>query len=84
VELRDGTGRAVRVDGRGFLTGTPTHLVFERGQEREISWHAGPWPTVERWWSARRRRAYLQVLTPTEALLLVAEGARWWLAGVYD
>jgi hypothetical protein len=82
--LRDERQREVHVDARGLLSDAPVTVVFERGITRGVEWFAGPWPSLERWWAIRRRRAYLQVLTTHEALLVYAEGGRWWLAGVYD
>jgi hypothetical protein len=85
LQLRDGANRAVVLNGRGVLSAEPTAVIFSSPLRREIIWHAGPWPIVERWWSRRRRRAHLQmVLASGEALLVVAEASRWWLVGIYD
>lgn len=84
LALLDERRARVSVDPRGLLSAPVAELVFERGITRGVLWTAGPWPTLERWWSTRRRRAYLQVLTTHEALLLYAEGSQWWLAGIYD
>lgn len=85
VQLRDGNDRPVVMGARGFLSETPTTLLFSHQLRREVIWHAGPWPLVERWWTLNRRRAHLQVLLVTgEALLLTAESSKWWLAGIYD
>jgi hypothetical protein len=84
LRLLDARGRDVRVDGRGLLSAPVAEVLFDRGARREVEWTAGPWPSVERWWSSRRRRAYLQALTAEEALLLYQERARWFLAGLYD
>lgn len=85
VQLRDAGDHQVVMGGRGALSGPPRTLVFSTASRREVVWHAGPWPLVERWWSITRRRAHLQVLLVTgAALLLVAESGRWWLVGVYD
>jgi hypothetical protein len=84
VRLLDDRAGTVAVDNRGLLSAVPRQLVFDAGATRSVGWFAGPWPTIERWWSARRRRAYLQVLTEREALLVYAERAQWWLAGLYD
>jgi hypothetical protein len=84
VQLRDGAGRAVAVDGHGLLTTPPVTFCVEPGAARAVRWFAGPWPTVERWWSARRRRAYVQLLAEDLAVLVYAESGRWWLAGIYD
>ncbi len=84
LTLLDASNVPVRVDPRGLLSAPVAEVLFERGVARSVQWTAGPWPTLERWWSSRRRRAYLQVLTGHEALLLYAESSRWWLAGIYD
>jgi nucleotidyltransferase/DNA polymerase involved in DNA repair len=85
VQLRDGDDHLVVMGARGFLSETPATLLFSHQLRREIVWHAGPWPLVERWWSLNRRRAHVQILLVSgEALLLTAESSRWWLAGIYD
>ena len=52
---------------------------------------AGPWPIVERWWSAEAsRRAFLQVALRDDAgntaaaLLVALHEGRWMLEAVYD
>ena len=85
VELRDDADRPVGMGARGSLSATPTSLVLAHGSRRGIVWFAGPWPLVERWWASGRRRAHVQVLLDSgEAMLLSAEGGRWWLVGIYD
>ncbi|HUA94919.1 MAG TPA: hypothetical protein VMB82_05270 [Acidimicrobiales bacterium] len=85
VELVDAEQTSVGVTGRGLLTAEPVHCSVEGAPWQEVVAWAGPWPAVERWWSSRRRRARLQVVTATGvALLLVVAGERWWLAGLYD
>ena len=85
VQLRDAQDRPVVMGTRGFLSETPTALLFSHQLHRDVTWYAGPWPLVERWWALNRRRAHLQVLLAGgEALLLAAESSRWWLAGIYD
>ena len=85
VQLRDAGGEPVVVGSRGLLSGAPSAIVFSNETRRDVVWHAGPWPLVERWWVASRRRAYLQVLLGGgEGLLLAAEAGRWFLVGVYD
>jgi protein ImuB len=85
LQLRDAANRPVVLNARGVLSAEPTAVIFSSPLRREIIWHAGPWPLVERWWSRRRRRAHLQmVLASGEALLVVAESSRWWLVGIYD
>jgi protein ImuB len=84
VELRDDADEPVRVSARGLLSGLPAVAVLARARH-EVVWYAGPWPIVERWWAAARRRAHLQVVLDTgAAVLLVAESGRWWLTGIYD
>jgi len=85
LQLRDAANRPVVLSTRGTLSAEPTAVIFSSPLRREIIWHAGPWPLVERWWSRHRRRAHLQmVLASGEALLVVAESSRWWLVGIYD
>jgi protein ImuB len=85
VQLRDASDHLVVMEGRGFLSEPPATLLFSHQLRREVIWHAGPWPLVERWWVLNRRRAHLQILLVSgEALLLTAESNRWWLAGIYD
>lgn len=85
VGLRDAADEPVRVGSRGLLSATPATLVFSARLRRDVVWYAGPWPSVERWWVAVRRRAHLQVVLATgEAALVVAESDRWWLVGIYD
>jgi protein ImuB len=84
VELADPSGRPLRVDGRGLLTAEPSVLSVGGGPFHPVTAWAGPWPATERWWSARRRRARLQVVATTGAYLLAVEGQRWWLEAVYD
>ena len=46
---------------------------------------AGPWPVTERWWSVRRRRARVQVVTADGAArLLCTERGQWWVEAFYD
>jgi protein ImuB len=85
VQLRDGDDRPVVMEARGALSAAPTSIIFSSPLRREIIWHAGPWPLVERWWLRKRHRAHVQMVLATgEALLVVAEARRWWLVGIYD
>jgi nucleotidyltransferase/DNA polymerase involved in DNA repair len=85
VQLRDGDDHQIVMGSRGFLSEPPGVLLFSNQTRRDVVWHAGPWPLMERWWSLSRRRAHLQVLLASgEALLLTAESSRWWLVGIYD
>ncbi|HUY43681.1 MAG TPA: hypothetical protein VMU98_07960 [Acidimicrobiales bacterium] len=85
VQLRDARGAPIVLGVRGLLSAPPATLAFSNTLRREITWFAGPWPLVERWWSLHRRRALVQlVLTSGEAFLLSCEERRWWLVGIYD
>ena len=85
VQLRDTEDRPVVMGSRGLLSASPATLLFSNQSRREVAWHAGPWPLVERWWAMNRRRAHVQVLLASgEALLVCAESSRWWLVGIYD
>ncbi len=85
AEVVDRTGRAVEVTGRGLLTAALDRLSVDGGPwQRVVAW-AGPWPVTERWWSVRRRRARLQVVTEDGvARLLCTERAQWWVEALYD
>ena len=52
-------------------------LSVEGGPWQAVAAWAGPWPVTERWWSARRRRARLQVVMAdgTARLLVSRTGA---------
>lgn len=87
AEVTDEWGVAVRVDGRGFVSGTPARVTVGGGGAVAVAAWAGPWPLDERWWDAarRRRRARLQVVTGAGAAhLLMIEGGRWWCEATYD
>lgn len=49
-----------------------------------VSGWAGPWPVVERWWTGRAERSYLQVTGAGHALLLGGDAEGWWVEGIYD
>ncbi len=85
AELVDPEGNAMVVSGRGLLS-APIHRLSVGGGpwEQVVAW-AGPWPVTERWWSVRRRRARLQVVTAAGvARLLCTERGRWWVEALYD
>lgn len=85
VALVDDRGEPVQVSAAGLLSGAPARLSVAGGPWRPVRGWAGPWPASERWWSARRRRARLQVVDVGEvAFLLAAERGRWWLEGRYE
>jgi hypothetical protein len=88
AEIVDTKGRAVSVTGRGLLAeGTEEidRLSVNGGPWQVIVAWAGPWPVTERWWSVRRRRARLQVVTADGvARLLCTERGEWWVEALYD
>jgi hypothetical protein len=85
AEVADATGRAVAVSGRGLLTGSIEQLSVAGGPWQPVLGWAGPWPVTERWWSVRRRRARLQVVTADGvARLLCSERGEWWVEALYD
>ena len=63
AELIDAEGNAMVVSGRGLLTAPVDRLSVDGGPWAQVVGWAGPWPVTERWWSVRRRRARLQVVT---------------------
>ncbi len=85
AELVDAEGSAMVVSGRGLLAAPIDRLSVDGGPwEHVVAW-AGPWPVTERWWSARRRRARLQVVTAEGvARLLCTERGWWWVEALYD
>ena len=84
--LSDGAGRPVGVTGAGMATAAPARLSVAGGPWVEVVGWAGPWPSDERWWSARgrRRQARMQVVTTRTAHLLTRERGEWWLEATYD
>jgi hypothetical protein len=85
AELVDAEGNAMVVSGRGLLTAPIDRLSVDGGPWENVAAWAGPWPVTERWWSVRRRRARLQVVTTDGvARLLCSERGRWWVEALYD
>jgi hypothetical protein len=85
AELVDSEGRTVGVSGRGMLDGEPDRVSIDGGPWQRLTGWAGPWPVTERWWSGRRRRARLQVVTVDGvARLLCSERGQWWVEALYD
>jgi protein ImuB len=91
AEVTGTNGKGIEVNGRSLLTAIP-HRVVAAGIDRHLvhDW-AGPWPVVERWWDDTSRRAVrLQVVLRNEeeagetAVLLLREGGRWLVEGIYD
>ena len=87
VEVLDADGRPGGVTARGELSAAPVTLAIGRGTIQPVVGAAGPWPCEERWWDTarHRRRARLQLLTPTgTAHLVVLEQGTWSLEATYD
>jgi hypothetical protein len=85
VQLVDHDDRSVGVTGGGLATGAPVRLSVDGGPWTAVAGWAGPWPADERWWSAPRRQARMQVVTGEgTAHLLTRERGGWWLEGTYD
>ena len=85
AELVDVAGRALAVSGRGLLDASADRLSINGGPWQSVVAWAGPWPVTERWWSVRRRRARLQVVTSDgTARLLCSERAQWSVEALYD
>ncbi|QKT12675.1 DNA polymerase Y family protein [Rhodococcus sp. W8901] len=86
VSLEDRAGGAVQVTERGEFSAVPARLRWG-SRDWEVQGWAGPWPVDERWWdvSAARAAARAQVLlAESRALLLICEGGRWGVEGIYE
>lgn len=87
--VTDEHGDEIGVTGWHLLTGVPREVTMA-GIGRGVRGWAGPWPVVERWWDANaaRRAVRLQVVLDNEkdetAVLLLREGGRWLVEGIYD
>ena len=85
ADMVDATGLGVEVSGRGLCSSEPDRLSVGGGPWRQVVGWAGPWPVTERWWSVRRRRARVQVVTADGAAwLLCTERAQWSVEALYD
>lgn len=85
VEVSDGAGGRITVDGRALISARPAALILGAEPLRIRQW-AGPWPAQERWWDTdrQRRRAYLQCVTDDGAAWLLAlEAGAWHIAARY-
>lgn len=86
VVLEDRSGGEVSVTERGEFTAAPARLQWGSREWGVQGW-AGPWPVDERWWdtSTARHAARAQVvLADSRALLLIWEGGRWGVEGIYE
>ena len=85
AEVVDAAGRARRVSGGACSRPGIERLSVEGGPWQPVLGWAGPWPVTERWWSVRRRRARLQLVTADGvARLLCTERGQWWVEALYD
>ncbi|HMD45485.1 MAG TPA: hypothetical protein VKG43_04965 [Acidimicrobiales bacterium] len=85
ADVVDATTSAVRITGRSLLTAEPDRVSIGGDRWQAVTAWAGPYPVTDRWWSTRRRRARMQVVTEGgAAFLLVAERGRWWVEAAYD
>jgi protein ImuB len=86
VDVLDGEGCRVVVDGRGQVSAAPQRVKLGARWIVVEAW-AGPWCAEERWWDpeAHRRRARLQVvLKSAGAHLLALESRQWRIEASYD
>lgn len=91
VQLVGADGRRVQVDARLQVSAEPA-VVWWPAQgdlpEREtpVTGWAGPWPVVQRWWSAEpRRQVFLQALMADgQAVLMALRDGVWTVEGRYD
>ena len=85
AQLVDAEGHNVGVSGGGMVSAVPARLSVDGGPWTAVTGWAGPWPADERWWSAPRRQARMQVVSEDgTAHLLTRERGGWWLEGTYD
>jgi protein ImuB len=88
--VTDAAGDEIGVTGRELLTSIPAQVVVPGVSQRQVRGWAGPWPVVERWWDdhTARRAVRLQVVLHENddetAVLLLREGGRWLVEGIYD
>lgn len=99
ARVLDDRGAEIGVDGWHLLTGLPHRVEIVGVDQHTVRGWAGPWPVVERWWDGDngRRAVRLQVVlteqsvgtgeqgvTEETAVLLIREGGRWLVEGMYD
>ncbi|MGA0205241.1 MAG: DNA polymerase Y family protein [Ilumatobacteraceae bacterium] len=87
IDVVDGDGRAVAVNGRGLVSAPPACVRIGRDERRVVAW-AGPWPFEEKWWTSQRRRAarFQFVLggeRGPDAYMVWLENGRWSIVGEY-
>ena len=87
IDVVDGEGRAVAVNGRGLVSAAPARVRIGRDERRVVAW-AGPWPFEEKWWTPQRRRAarFQFVLAGErgpDACMVWLENGRWSIVGEF-
>lgn len=88
VLVLDADNKPLTVSGRHELSALPAQIKIDQRVYDVVSW-AGPWPVEERWWDPLRQRRMVRmqlVITRNslpQALLLVLEFGRWWIAASY-
>ncbi len=63
--------------------GLPTRIRLGSRWEPVLNW-AGPWRVLGRWWRGEGGGDRYQIVTSAGAFLIVTEGTRSFLAGIYD
>jgi protein ImuB len=86
AQLCDAGEELVGLAAPDLLTAAPHTVAVDGGALQRVQGWAGPWPLQQRWWASDGIAASrLQVVRADgAALLLLARGGRWWVAGVYD
>jgi len=88
VLVLDADYKPLTVSGRHELSAPPAQIKIDQRVYDVISW-AGPWPVEERWWDPLRQRRMVRMQlvitrnTLPQALLLVLEFGKWWVAASY-
>ncbi|MDY5147300.1 DNA polymerase Y family protein [Actinotignum sanguinis] len=75
-------GATLSTGSSGFPTAS-LHALFGVEEFLTVLDYAGPWVSEQRWWARATRRAYIQAVTTTGAVLLYVEQERWYLAASY-
>ena len=87
LEVTDGNGRRVGVNGRGQVEADPVRIQSDSlGSHLIIGW-GGPWLLDEKWWdpAMRSRQARFQfLLADGTSHLCVIENGEWWLEASYE
>lgn len=76
-------GGVTSATGRTRPPTASLHPLFGAEGFLRVLDYAGPWVSEQRWWARPTRRAYIQAVTTTGAVLLYREQERWYLAASY-